>query len=214
MLLEKELTSNMIPKTTSKYPTPGSRYIYNALYDTLVCLKPKACLEIGTFHGQSARVFQDYFTEHCPEGILITIDIKHYVYLTDCPNVFQVIGHPHVANSTQWHHVDDKELLEYTDSSVRANVKKINEANHGKKFDFCFLDGDHQLESVRRDFLIAANVLEPPKYILFDDIDVEQHDSARYYREQILTKEILNVYDYANWGVWVGAALIWQKEMK
>lgn len=202
----------MIPHNTNKYPTPGSRHIYNALYDTLVALKPEICLEIGTFHGQSARVFQDYFTEHCPTGKLITIDIKKYVDLSDLPNVFQIIGHPHVTNSTNWHHVNEQELMPYTDSSVKMNVRLIQNANHWHGFDFCFLDGDHQWESVRRDFLIAANVLEFPKYILFDDIDVEAHDSARYYQEQILTKETLNIYDYSDWGVWVGAALIWQKE--
>lgn len=200
----------MIPKITNKYDKPGNRNIYNALYDTLVYIKPKRCLEIGTFYGYSAKVFQDYFNKYYQKGKLVTIDIKKYVDLSELSNVIQIIVHPHVNNSSQWHYVNDSEILEYDVSSVKKNIKIIHEITHGYKFDFCFFDGDHQFESVRRDMLIAQNELNSPKYILFDDMDIEAHDSCRYYKENIKSNKQWLTYEYKDWGDWVGAALMWE----
>ena len=200
----------------NKFEPVNNRHIYDALYSTLVYLKPKYCLEIGTFYGQSAEVFQAYFNEYCQDGKLITCDIKKYVDFAHCPNVTQVIVHPHITNSAEWHYVKNNELLPPTRDPM-DNVDIVREL-FKDKFDFCFLDGDHQEISVYDDFLMAGELLLNPKYILFDDIDEpdktikRKHDSVRIYEQEIKNNEALNIYDFADWGIWVGAALLWEKK--
>jgi predicted O-methyltransferase YrrM len=190
----------------------GLRNIYNALLSILIYLKPKICLEIGTYYGQSADVFAYYFDNYMPDGILVTTDIKLYKQITH-PNIVQLLVHPHVTNSQQWHYVSDVELLPCVEYSASANIDRIQKILPKTKFDFCFLDGDHQRSSVYQDFTIAKSLLDEPQYILFDDIDVQEHDSTRVYEEDIKTDISLNIYDFADWNEWVGAALLWNKEL-
>lgn len=195
----------------NKFAPVNNRHIYDALYGVLLKLKPKYCLEIGTFHGQSVEVFQTYFNEEMPDGKLITCDIKNFVDMSKFPNCEQVLVHPHVTNSEQWHYVKNEEILPPVVDSVVENVCKIKEAATSIEFDFCFLDGDHQKISAYGDLAICELLLKQPQYILFDDIDSAPHESQAVYEESIKDNPDLNVYDFSDWGLWVGAALIWNK---
>lgn len=184
----------------------NSRHIYDAIYACLLQVRPKFCLEIGTFHGQSAAVFQYYFDRYCPDGLLVTCDIKKYVEL-HLKNVRQVIVHPYVNNSCQWHYVQQEELLGV--GTPRDNIEIIKQ--YHDEFDFCFLDGDHQEVSALADLEVCRELAAPPKYILFDDIDEDVHDSKRVYNNIIKNDPNLNIDDFQNWNFWVGAALLWEK---
>lgn len=197
----------------NQFPASGepARHFRDALFASLVYLKPKYCLEIGTHVGQSTAVFQEYFNWYQPNGFVVTVDIKKYVDI-DNKNIRQRIVHPHVSNSTEWHYVNDNELLDHNVDSVKANTKIIKEATGGKDFDFCFLDGDHQRESVIRDFAISRNVLGGDQYILLDDTEENGHDSKTIYGE-MLAEGIYNTYDFSKeWGCYCGCALVWNKK--
>jgi len=189
-----------------------SRHFRDALYASLLHVKPKYCLEIGTHIGQSTAVFQRYFEEHEPEGIVVTVDITKLVNIKS-ENVKQIIVHPHVPNSDEFHRVDDH-LLTHEIDSVKENTKLIQEAirNYPTNFfDFCFLDGDHQRQSVINDFEISRNVLNGSQYILLDDTEEEHHDSKRVY-EEIVSSQSHNVYDFSKeWDCYCGCALLWNK---
>ena len=183
-----------------------NRKFREALFGCLLQLKPKYCLEIGTHLGQSTEVFQKYFDEHEPDGVVVTVDIHKYKEL-DLKNAKQLIVHPHVDNSSDWHYVKNEELLDHNVDSVAKNLPE-------SKFDFCFLDGDHQRDSVIKDFAIARNLLKEPQYILFDDTEDDGggHDSVKVY-EEIVAEEKYNVYDFSKeWDVYCGCALIWNKK--
>jgi cephalosporin hydroxylase len=185
----------------------GRRYL-DGLFSSLKYLKPKYCLEIGTNYGKSARVFQKYFDEYCPDGLLITCDIDSYGDL-NLPNVKFVKVYPHVTNSTDLHYV--KDINEYTDDSVDLNVEKIEEAMNENlfesAFDFVFIDGDHQVESVKRDLEIAKKLSNAPHYVLLDDTDDDRHPVGDYYRS---IKEDYSTYEFEDWHG-VGAVLMWDK---
>ena len=189
-----------------------SRHFRDALYASLLHVKPKYCLEIGTHIGQSTAVFQRYFEEHEPEGVVVTVDITKLVNIKS-HNVKQIIVHPHVPNSDEFHRVDDH-LLTHEIDSVKENTKLIQEAirNYPTSFfDFCFLDGDHQRQSVINDFEISRNVLDGSQYILLDDTEEEHHDSKRVY-EEIVSSQSHNVYDFSKeWDCYCGCALLWNK---
>ena len=198
----------------NQFPPAGKpdRHFRDALYASLLHVKPKYCLEIGTHIGQSTAVFQKYFNEHQPDGLVVTVDITKLVNI-DSENVKQVIVHPHVSNSEDYHRVDNNLLTHNTDS-VEKNTALIKEAirNYPTNFfDFCFLDGDHQKQSVINDFKISRNVLGGSQYILLDDTEEEHHDSKRVYQE-IVSSESHNVYDFSKeWGCYCGCALLWDK---
>ena len=193
-----------------------NRQFRKALFSSLVYLKPKYCIEIGTHLGQSTEVFQKYFDEHRPDGVVVTVDIHKYRDL-ELKNVKQLIVHPHVNNSSDWHYVKNEELLDHNIDSVAKNTKLIRESIRNlseSQFDFCFLDGDHQRESVIKDFAISRNLLTEPQYILFDDTEDDGggHDSVKIY-EEIVAEDKHNIYDFSKeWGVYCGCALIWNKK--
>ena len=198
----------------NKFPPSGKpeRHFRDALFASLVHLKPKLCLEIGTHIGQSTLVFQKYFDEYQPDGIVVTVDITRLVELT-FSNAKQLIVYPHVSNSGDHHKVDEN-LLTHKVDSVAENTKIIKGAirnlSHAK-FDFCFLDGDHQLQSVLNDFEISRNVLGGDQYILLDDTEEDHHDSKTVY-EQIITEQSHNTHDFSKeWECYCGCALIWNK---
>lgn len=192
-----------------------NRQFRQALLATLIHLKPKYCIEIGTHLGQSTEVFQKYFDEHQPDGVVVTVDIHKYKNI-ESKNVKQLIVHPHVNNSSDWHYVKNEELLDHNIDSVEKNTEIIKESMRNlseSRFDFCFLDGDHQRESVIKDFAISRNLLKEPQYILFDDTEDDGggHDSVKVY-EEIVAEEKYNVYDFSKeWDVYCGCALLWNK---
>lgn len=199
----------------NKGPKAGaSRWYRDALFSTLVHLQPKLCLEIGTYYGGSSAVFQEYFDKFQPEGLLVTCDINKYVDL-NMPNVKQILVYPHfdLKKTQEWHNVDLTTML--PDSNVQDNIYNSVENNIGLlrpfgKFDFCFLDGDHTKFSASRDLRIAEEVLSDPKWILFDDTDEFEHECAPYYRE-LKERGEHNTYDFDDWDVAVGAALMNRK---
>ena len=102
-----------------------NRQFRQALLATLIHLKPKYCLEIGTHLGQSTEVFQKYFDEYQQDGIVVTVDIHKYKDLSHLKNVKQLIVHPHVDNSSDWHYVNNEELLDHNVDSVAKNTEII-----------------------------------------------------------------------------------------
>lgn len=195
-------------KNHNQWEAPGGKHTYDALYSCLLHLKPTNCLEIGTFYGKSAEVFQTYFNRYCPHGKMITCDIKKYTDLSHLSNITQIIVHPHVKNSSQFHHVTNDEILPQTDDFM-ANANIIKNV-FDKKFDFCFLDGDHQYYSACRDLFTANQLLNNPKYILFDDMNDETHESTKVFQELIMPN--YNTYTFDDWYINTGCALIWEKQ--
>lgn len=199
----------------NKGPKGGSQRFYrDALYSVLEHLKPKLCLEIGTYYGGSSAIFQEYFDKLCPEGKLVTCDINRYTEL-NMPNIEQVLVHPHTDMHLvkKWHQVEESKMLEgfnnpeIIENSVEKNIEIIRQYG---KFDFCFLDGDHTVWSASRDMIIAESVLKDPKWILFDDVDEFDHECASYFLE-LKSRGQYKVYEFEDWDVQVGAALIWNE---
>jgi len=234
MNIARERRSRYPDGTIVHGPLSGKeRYYRDALFSTLVHLKPKVCLEIGTHTGQSTHVFQEYFSRFMPDGVVVTCDIKNYVDLSsspyNLPNVKQVKVYPHFWDICQHHNVNSNEMLPFTqedlETSVDKNTRILLGAIHQdlleytepqEVFDFCFLDGDHHQLSLEKDLAIVQRLLRKPQYILLDDTEEWAHDSARYFHEKIKIDPGLDSYQFQDWPVAVGAALIWNssKEQK
>lgn len=191
----------------------GRKYYRHVLYSTLQQLHPRQCLEIGTHYFGTTEVFQRYFDEFCPEGKVITVDVKKWVEPPQAHNVVSLIVKPHLPFSSlrERHPIKEEEIdCDYNDS-VEKNCKIIQQVM-SKSFDFCFIDGDHHRESLLKDIEICTRLSKSPHYMLLDDVHDFAHDSAHLFRS-ILSQQYYT-YEFEDWhlvdGV-PGAALMWSK---
>ena len=190
-------------------------YYKVGLLNTLIKLKPKLCLEIGTHLGGTAKIFEYYFKKYRPDGILITCDIKCYIKLNS-KYIRQVIVYPHINNIEDYHKVTKNELLpayeDHLENSVKANceiIKKELSKIRASSFDFYFIDGDHTRISFLKDIEIAKALSTPPHYILLDDTKEEDHECCFVYQNELKLK--FNHYDFDDWLIFVSMSLIWDK---
>ncbi len=211
--------------TVTRLSGPVYKYYRDALYATLVALKPKYCLEIGTHKGDSAAVFQEYFNNYMPDGLLITCDIADWDNTIEkrMPNVKFCQVYPHWYDKYIWEmSKQDKLLPDWRDQihdSVNANVDciydKYNEQNimgidlgsNTHLFDFTFIDGDHRSISLAKDLAIANYFSDK---ILLDDVDEGEfyQESAGFYHGVIKKTGAYETYDFEDWGVCTNCALL------
>jgi predicted O-methyltransferase YrrM len=187
-------------------PRRDECHYLSALYSTLVHLKPKTCLEIGTNTGNTARVFQRYFDEHMPDGLLVTCDIKSYADLSNLRNVRQIIVSHHSQSVSKLHPVKDADLKFDPSQSVKTNIEIVK--RESEFYDFAFIDGDHTRDSFLKDLEICESVLVSPKNILIDDTKEPVHECKVVYENEIKKSEKYTCYDFEDWDVFVGCSLI------
>ena len=213
-----------------RYAGCGTFY-RDALFSTLVELKPVVCLEIGTNIGHTARVFQRYF-EHLniKDALLITADVKIYSeqmaeldLSIKHPSTKQVQVYPHVNNIKDLHIVEDSDLiggrvdqLESVDKNISI-IKDAMKERGVSEIDFAFIDGDHQRESMLKDIKIAESLIKDSGHILLDDIHDYVHESAKTFHDEIKLDSQYNCYEFEDWqdllkgAGTAGSALIWQR---
>lgn len=197
-----------------------SRNYYQAIYSTLIELKPINCLEIGTFQYYSAKVFSKYFQEYNLDGKLITADISEWHRDSVPPaRVYPVMVYPHREDINNFHgnikvfHSNYKQVLKGKPHCSIINSIAINESmieNHIDLFDFAFVDGSHDKVSAMADLHIAKILTKPEGYILIDDITNSDHEIKDLY---INLKEKNSFYEYNNWPILPDMALIQCKDL-
>ncbi len=80
------------------------RLYRRAIYNILLALKPKYCLEIGTHLYQTSKVFSRYLQEHQPEGKLITTDIGEFNRDKEPPpRVYPLMVYPYTRDVQEIH---------------------------------------------------------------------------------------------------------------
>jgi len=195
----------------------GKEHFYHsALYNTLLTLQPRTCLEIGTWFGGTVRVFERYFEEHQPDGRLVTADIMLRGNLAT-ERVRQVQVYPHSRTYWTRHPVTDADLLpdgcnqiDRSEELNRAILQRELSSLDAPYYDFAFIDGDHAKESVEKDIAIAKSLTHPPHYIMLEDVCEGIHEVSAYFRDDI--SKVWQHYDFADWPILAGCALIWEKE--
>lgn len=199
-----------------KGPHAGQEHFYKtALYNTLLVLHPRVCLEIGTYKGGSTAIFERYFEEACPEGKLVTADIKLFVNVNSaCTKQVQV--YPHTMNVLDFHTATTDDLLPAWErvaqrvGSVEYNTIILKHALRdvgADAFDFAFIDGNHQAASLQRDIAMVQGLTAYPHYMLLDDAIEGAHESSAYCEDVL--KKSYDYYDFSDWPILAGTLLIW-----
>jgi len=192
-------------------PQKKACHYKKALFNTLVELRPKFCLEIGTHKGSSAEVFQNYFDKFEPNGLLVTCDIKKYVDLKNLKNVKQIIVAHHINDISSFHNIKKQELKYSFSESVATNIKILREIKN--EYDFAFIDGDHTRDSFLKDIIICETLLKDPKVMLIDDTKEPVHECSYVYMNEIKTSEMYEHYDFDDWKQFVGCSLVQRKNI-
>jgi len=198
----------------------GCHYM-TALWASLLQIRPRYCLEIGTHDGlNSTRIFTEYLEKYQPDGILITVDI------VPCKsplgkNVRQVIAVPHhekiesTCGGNGWINKGDLlDSINLSKDSVEINSERIMLCMKDlqiEQFDFAFIDGDHERVSLLRDIEICESLLSDRKLMMIDDTKEEVHPCCHVYHDEIKTSGKYECYDFEDWEKFVGMSLISKK---
>ncbi len=124
----------------------------------------KVVLEIGVHRGHSLLVWEQAFKPK----ILIGIDhVDH-------------IEPPHL-----------KEKLIPGDSGALSTVQAVAKALNGWKVDFLFIDGDHRLPQVEKDWDIYHHLVRKGGVVAFHDVGVVDDPNVQVYK---LWKKLVKKY--------------------
>lgn len=193
----------------------------NAILNTLLTLKPKFCLEIGTFLFQTSAVFAWYFQTRRIDGKLITADIAKWTRGGDPLNVYPVMVYPYEIDVESRHGGIEVYYKDYKEKLIKHDGLTLNlEIIQDKMdelsidyFDFVFVDGDHSYLAIENDLIIAKVLCRPNGYILIDDVMDNYHDGqVKFYNE--LKRTGNTFYEFEDWEISPQIALIKNKDLK
>ncbi len=143
--------------------------------------RPKEVLEVGSFVGFSTRWILDIVSEWGGHVTSVDPNIRHRMF--EAPgDVLRKLNARHLPDRLTVHEAffgtpGDvyHDYLEFTPKRDRAFVDQVvaSRGNIGrdwtKRFDFIFIDGEHDYKSVHENFGIALQLLNPGGCIAFHD---------------------------------------------
>jgi predicted O-methyltransferase YrrM len=121
-------------------------------------VRPRTFLEVGTHRGHTTRIIADRFPD---------------LYITTCDPGDQVPETARPSNqATEYLPYDKIGELVAGKQNVRIIKDRFQAIDWGnQKFDVIFIDGDHSLNSVLSDSLLALKLLAPNGAIMWHDVN-------------------------------------------
>lgn len=128
--------------------------------------KPRTLLEIGTHKGYTTRILAGRF----PDMSIVTVDPGNSVPDKERPE----------NQKGEYLPKDQVGMLVSGMSNVEVIKRKIEDVDFsGRKFDFIFVDGNHQFEHVLSSSKIAFSLVNTPGTIVWHDFNnVKEVNSA------------------------------------
>jgi len=151
----------------------GWNYISKA-FDVLDKLKPKKCLEIGSYLGGSTVTI----LTKCPESTITCIDTwlgwaGNYITKEgrNEASIYLYQGYP-----TLFHRFKENMEIRGLGNRIRAIPLPSSEAyealkSNGDSFDFIYVDGSHRYRDVFYDLECYWNLLNPGGIMMLDDYE-------------------------------------------
>jgi cephalosporin hydroxylase len=140
-------------------------------------LSPKNVMEIGTKLGGTFEILCNIAT-----GKKISIDLPggiHGGWITK--------NHPYMGDVYKVRNEYFKKNHKHTytitgDSHKLSTLRQVLDILENEQLDFLFIDGDHTLEGVTKDYEMYKHLVKPGGWIAFHDInDTEHHRSLNVY---------------------------------
>ena len=146
--------------------------------------KPKTFLEVGVFHGVTARnVCELLYNIHGKEFKYIGLDLfeendenkDEVIPNTKFSNPLKTIFFKYIKRQNPYSLEAVKELLnKFKDNIhlIKGNSNKILSKIEMKKIDYVFLDGGHEYNTVKNDLECCKEVILNNGVVLCDDYDL------------------------------------------
>ena len=187
-------------KTSLKQKGVGSFFL-----DEISKKKPKNFLEIGVFHGVTARnVCELLFKIHGNDFNYIGLDLfeesdenKNEVIpnTTFSSNPIKNFYYKYIKRQNPYSLEAVKELLQKFNSNVhfiKGNSNKLLSKIDMSKIDYVFLDGGHEYNTVLNDLSCCSEVINNGGTVLCDDYDLQQAPGVRRAIDEFVKKNNFN----------------------
>jgi len=155
----------------------------NFLLNHIKQIKPKNFLEIGVFHGVTSRnVCEMLYLLHGDNFKFTGIDLfsyaptpkKEYIPNTTFSNPLKTIYYNYIIRSDPYSLQSVLKLLKKFEKNIniiKGNSNKVLK-EISDEFDYVFLDGGHNYETVKNDLKNLTQVINNNGLILCDDYDL------------------------------------------
>ena len=147
--------------------------------------KPKNFLEVGLFHGVTARNVCDLLNEmHGKDFKFTGIDLflseteiatDEYIPKTKFSNPLKSFYYKYITRLDPYSIESVKKLLKKYENNIniiKGDSNKVLKEISLEKIDYVFLDGGHKYETVLLDLKILTKVIENNGIIICDDYDL------------------------------------------
>ena len=153
--------------------------------------KPKVFLEVGVFHGVTARnVCELLKSLHGENFKYIGLDLfaeslenkKEIIPNTNFTNPFKTIYFNYIKRQNPYSLESVQDLLKNFSENVsliKGNSNKILKKIDMSKIDYVFLDGGHEYETVMNDLNCCLEVILNNGTVLCDDYDLTYADGVK-----------------------------------
>lgn len=133
---------------------------FRGLIDWAAGVRPAVVIEIGTANGATLLMWSRIASQH-----IISIDL---------PGGIHGGGYPERKGKLFREFVSDRSQVRLDllrrDSQLPETKAEVLGLLSGQKADILFIDGDHRLEGVTRDFELWRDIVKPGGYIVFHDV--------------------------------------------
>jgi len=161
-------------------------------------LKPKAAMEIGTFHGGTLFLLCRLAS---PDANIISVD----QYEGRMRGSRKLIYYSFLTNGQHLRIIE-------ADSHSKQTLTRVSDQLAGRDLDFLFIDGDHSYEGVKQDFDMYSPLVRPGGVIAFHDIvphpaeaQCHVHEFWNEVKQRYRYKEIVDQPDQQ----WAGIGLLY-----
>jgi SAM-dependent methyltransferase len=168
-------------KTSLKQPGVGDFFL-----DEVIKKKPKSFLEVGVFHGVTARnVCEALYKIHKNEFKYIGLDLfeksnenEHEVIAnTSFSNPLKTIYFKYIKRQNPYSLIAVEDLLKKFNNNIyliKGNSNVLLKKIDMTKIDYVFLDGGHDYNTVKNDLDCCGEVIRTNGTVLCDDYNLTQ----------------------------------------
>ena len=173
-------------KTSLKQKGHGEFFL-----DEILKKKPKTFLEIGVFHGVTARNICELLSQiHKEDFKYIGLDLfeksdenlLEVIPSTDFKNPFKKIYFKYIKRQDPYSMESVNDLLKKFKKNIhliKGNSNKVLKKINMKKIDFVFIDGGHEYNTVINDLNNCKEVIDLNGTVLCDDYNLSYAPGVR-----------------------------------
>ena len=182
-------------KTSLKQPGVGDFFL-----EEIIKKKPKLFLEVGVFHGVTARnICELLHTTHGNDFKYIGLDlfekskenINEVIPNTSFSNPLKTIYFRYIKKQNPYSLIAVQDLLKKFEKNIhliKGNSNILLKKIDMSKIDYVFLDGGHEYNTVMSDLICCNEVIQNNGTVLCDDYNLSQAPGVKKAIDEFTSK--------------------------